>query len=86
MEELYDFVRHAHQQEVLCNEKVQHTLLVPTLRPYQRQAVNWMLQKENYFVNPSSDGKFEMDAAQHWWRLDQSTLLTWKLNVVKFQI
>ncbi|XP_032877734.1 E3 ubiquitin-protein ligase SHPRH isoform X2 [Amblyraja radiata] len=55
VEELYDFVRHAHQQEVLCNEKVQHTLLVPTLRPYQCQAVNWMLQKENYFVNPSSD-------------------------------
>ncbi|XP_051880385.1 E3 ubiquitin-protein ligase SHPRH [Pristis pectinata] len=55
IEELYDFVRHAHQQEVLCNEKVQHPLLVPTLRPYQCQAVNWMLQREHYSVGPPSD-------------------------------
>ncbi|XP_072912668.1 E3 ubiquitin-protein ligase SHPRH isoform X2 [Hemitrygon akajei] len=55
IEELYDFVRHEHQQEVLCSEKVQHSLLVPTLRPYQCQAVNWMLQKEHYNVDPPSD-------------------------------
>ncbi|XP_041043596.1 E3 ubiquitin-protein ligase SHPRH isoform X2 [Carcharodon carcharias] len=54
VEELYDFVRHAHQQESLCIEKVQHPLLVPTLRPYQCQAVSWMLQKEQYSAGPSS--------------------------------
>ncbi|XP_067840174.1 E3 ubiquitin-protein ligase SHPRH [Heptranchias perlo] len=54
IEELYDFVRRAHQQEVLCNEKVQHPLLVPTLRPYQCQAVSWMLQREQYNAGPSS--------------------------------
>ncbi|XP_069742136.1 E3 ubiquitin-protein ligase SHPRH isoform X2 [Narcine bancroftii] len=55
IEELYDFVRYAHQQEVLCNEKVQHPLLVPLLRPYQCQAVNWMLQREHYSGGPPSD-------------------------------
>ncbi|XP_078069477.1 E3 ubiquitin-protein ligase SHPRH isoform X2 [Mustelus asterias] len=54
VEELYDFVRHAHQQEVLCIEKVQHPLLVPTLRPYQCQAVSWMLQREEYSAGPST--------------------------------
>uniref|UniRef100_UPI00398F525C E3 ubiquitin-protein ligase SHPRH isoform X3 n=1 Tax=Pristiophorus japonicus TaxID=55135 RepID=UPI00398F525C len=55
VEELYDFVRHAHQQETLCSEKVQHPLLVPTLRPYQCQAVSWMLQREQCDVGPSSN-------------------------------
>ncbi|XP_048453037.1 E3 ubiquitin-protein ligase SHPRH [Rhincodon typus] len=54
IEELYDFVRHAHQQETLYIEKVQHPLLVPTLRSYQCQAVSWMLQREQCSPGSSS--------------------------------
>ena len=54
VEELYDYVRHLHQcleqqrggQEPLYD--VQHTALIPVLRPYQSQAVNWMLRRERY--------------------------------------
>ncbi|XP_025060639.1 E3 ubiquitin-protein ligase SHPRH isoform X3 [Alligator sinensis] len=49
IEELYDFVRHTHQQESqLLREDVQHPALIPILRPYQSEAVNWMLQRENF--------------------------------------
>ncbi|XP_029282544.1 E3 ubiquitin-protein ligase SHPRH-like [Cottoperca gobio] len=47
VEELYDYVRHLHQRESreeTCD--LQHEALVPVLRPYQSQAVNWMLQRE----------------------------------------
>ncbi|CAK6966018.1 E3 ubiquitin-protein ligase SHPRH [Scomber scombrus] len=47
VEELYDYVRHLHQtesQEVTYD--VQHKALIPVLRPYQSQAVNWMLNRE----------------------------------------
>ncbi|XP_060708212.1 E3 ubiquitin-protein ligase SHPRH [Hemiscyllium ocellatum] len=54
IEELYDFVRHAHQQETLYIEKVQHPLLVPSLREYQCQAVSWMLQREQCSAGLSS--------------------------------
>lgn len=47
IEELYDYVRHVHQRE---NQEVtydvQHKALIPILRPYQSQAVNWMLRRE----------------------------------------
>lgn len=47
IEDLYDYVRHVHQRE---NQEmtydVQHKALIPILRPYQRQAVNWMLRRE----------------------------------------
>lgn len=49
VEELYDYVRHLHQresQEVIYD--VQHKALIPVLRPYQSQAVNWMLRREKY--------------------------------------
>ncbi|NXU47440.1 SHPRH ligase, partial [Turnix velox] len=47
IEELYDFVRHTHQQDIqLLREDVQHPALIPILRPYQSEAVNWMLNRE----------------------------------------
>uniref|UniRef100_A0A671W3I7 SNF2 histone linker PHD RING helicase n=1 Tax=Sparus aurata TaxID=8175 RepID=A0A671W3I7_SPAAU len=49
VEELYDYVRHLHQRE---NQEVtydvQHKALIPVLRPYQSQAVNWMLRREKF--------------------------------------
>ena len=44
-----DFYRDVKDvQKCKCNSKcdVQHEMLVPLLRPYQRDAVNWMLNKE----------------------------------------
>ncbi|XP_035177084.1 E3 ubiquitin-protein ligase SHPRH isoform X2 [Oxyura jamaicensis] len=56
IEELYDFVRHIHQQDIqLLREDVQHPALIPILRPYQREAVNWMLHRENFTGTPSSE-------------------------------
>lgn len=49
VEELYDYVRHLHQREsVEVTYDVQHKALIPVLRRYQSQAVNWMLQREKY--------------------------------------
>lgn len=57
IEELYDYVRRTHQKETQSlKEKVQHSALIPVLRPYQSEAVNWMLQREN-FRNVPSNGK-----------------------------
>ncbi|XP_025956058.2 E3 ubiquitin-protein ligase SHPRH isoform X2 [Dromaius novaehollandiae] len=56
IEELYDFVRHTHQQDTqLLREDVQHPALIPILRPYQSEAVNWMLHRENFISTPSSE-------------------------------
>ncbi|XP_040453375.1 E3 ubiquitin-protein ligase SHPRH isoform X2 [Falco naumanni] len=56
IEELYDFVRHTHQQDIdLLREDVQHPALIPILRPYQSEAVNWMLRRENLASTPSSE-------------------------------
>ncbi|KAK2892073.1 E3 ubiquitin-protein ligase SHPRH [Channa argus] len=47
VEELYDHVRHVHQLESQrATYDVQHKALIPVLRPYQSQAVNWMLSRE----------------------------------------
>lgn len=49
VEELYDYVRHLHQRESQeVTYDVQHKALIPVLRPYQSQAVNWMLRREKY--------------------------------------
>ncbi|XP_074548952.1 E3 ubiquitin-protein ligase SHPRH [Halichoeres trimaculatus] len=49
VEELYDYVRHLHQRESSeVTYDVQHKALIPVLRRYQSQAVNWMLQREKF--------------------------------------
>nr|XP_006111361.1 E3 ubiquitin-protein ligase SHPRH [Pelodiscus sinensis] len=56
IEELYDFVRHTHLQNIqLLRKDVQHSALIPILRPYQSEAVNWMLHRENFRNNPTSE-------------------------------
>ncbi|NWT92639.1 SHPRH ligase, partial [Urocynchramus pylzowi] len=56
IEELYDFVRHTHQQDIqLLRKDVQHPALIPILRPYQSEAVNWMLHRENRTSTPSKN-------------------------------
>ncbi|XP_034964701.1 E3 ubiquitin-protein ligase SHPRH isoform X4 [Zootoca vivipara] len=55
IEELYDYVRHTHQKEIqFLKENVQHSALIPVLRPYQTEAVNWMLQRENFKNVPTN--------------------------------
>lgn len=52
VEELYDYVRHQHQKENQdVTYDVQHKVLIPVLRPYQSQAVNWMLRREKYNIS-----------------------------------
>ncbi|XP_054652894.1 E3 ubiquitin-protein ligase SHPRH isoform X1 [Dunckerocampus dactyliophorus] len=49
VEELYDYVRRVHQMESQgVSFDVQHQALLPVLRPYQSQAVNWMLKREKF--------------------------------------
>ncbi|NXW62581.1 SHPRH ligase, partial [Eurystomus gularis] len=56
IEELYDFVRHTHQQDIqLLREDVQHPALIPILRPYQSEAVSWMLHRENFTSTSSKN-------------------------------
>lgn len=60
IDELYRFVKQTHQQETLSVQvDVQHPALIPVLRPYQREAVNWMLQQEQFRSTPAG-GKSKM--------------------------
>uniref|UniRef100_A0A8D0YCF4 E3 ubiquitin-protein ligase SHPRH n=1 Tax=Sus scrofa TaxID=9823 RepID=A0A8D0YCF4_PIG len=56
IDELYHFVKQTHQQETQSiHVDVQHPALTPVLRPYQREAVNWMLQQEHFRSAPASE-------------------------------
>ncbi|XP_035943618.1 E3 ubiquitin-protein ligase SHPRH isoform X2 [Halichoerus grypus] len=56
IDELYQFVKQTHQQETQSIQvDVQHPALIPVLRPYQREAVNWMLQQEHFRSTPTSE-------------------------------
>ncbi|XP_006891719.1 PREDICTED: E3 ubiquitin-protein ligase SHPRH [Elephantulus edwardii] len=56
IDELYHFVKRTHQQETQpIQVDVQHPALTPVLRPYQREAVNWMLQQERFRSAPASE-------------------------------
>ncbi|KAK1338088.1 hypothetical protein QTO34_001198 [Cnephaeus nilssonii] len=58
IDELYHFVKQTHQQETQSIQvDVQHPALTPVLRPYQREAVNWMLQQEHFRSAPISGKK-----------------------------
>lgn len=60
IDELYHFVKQTHQQETPSIQvDVQHPALTPVLRPYQREAVNWMLQQEHFKSSPAS-GKYKI--------------------------
>ncbi|XP_044279122.1 E3 ubiquitin-protein ligase SHPRH isoform X2 [Varanus komodoensis] len=64
IEELYDYVRHTHQKEIqVSKENIQHSALIPVLRPYQSEAVNWMLQRENFRNIPANE-----NALHYLWR------------------
>lgn len=57
VEELYDHVRHLRQaDDPGLMVRVQHEALIPVLRPYQCQAVNWMLKKERYGNDAATQG------------------------------
>ncbi|MEE6475060.1 hypothetical protein FKM82_010603 [Ascaphus truei] len=61
IEELYDHVRQTHQQEdQTLQEDVQHPALIPVLRPYQNEAVNWMLKRENFRNMPSNENTLHL--------------------------
>ncbi|XP_036103761.1 E3 ubiquitin-protein ligase SHPRH isoform X2 [Molossus molossus] len=56
IDELYHFVKQIHQQETQSIQvDVQHPALTPVLRPYQREAVNWMLQQEHFRSSPANE-------------------------------
>lgn len=71
VEELYDSVRHLHQSESQEEKHdVQHKALIPVLRPYQRQAVNWMLRREKFRITSPRGIKkknhfYRWDTLQH---------------------
>jgi len=70
IEELYDFVRRTHQQDIQAlRGDVQHPALIPILRPYQSEAVNWMLHRENLTSTPSSGKYMGLENLSSWGNL-----------------
>ncbi len=62
--QLFDCLREAHKPWYESKEvwDFQHPALIPRLRPYQSQAVKWMTEKENYWIEretpkDNSDGE-----------------------------
>ncbi|XP_008052650.2 E3 ubiquitin-protein ligase SHPRH, partial [Carlito syrichta] len=56
IDDLYHFVKQTHQQETQSIQvDVQHPALTPVLRPYQSEAVNWMLQQEHFRSTPAGE-------------------------------
>ncbi|XP_036890761.1 E3 ubiquitin-protein ligase SHPRH isoform X2 [Sturnira hondurensis] len=56
IDELYHFVKQTHRQETQSVQAdVQHPALIPVLRPYQREAVNWMLRQEHFRSPPAGE-------------------------------
>ena len=57
IEELLGNIKEHHLKISLNKDIVslnpQHKMLRPTLRPYQRDAVVWMLYREGFHLNPS---------------------------------
>ncbi|KAK3927321.1 E3 ubiquitin-protein ligase SHPRH [Frankliniella fusca] len=45
-EELFKVVKNFHSKENYQVSSVEHPSLLPTLRPYQKEAVRWMIQRE----------------------------------------
>ncbi|KAM4695222.1 E3 ubiquitin-protein ligase SHPRH [Discoglossus pictus] len=61
IEELYDYVRQTHQQEdQTLQDGVQHPALIPVLRQYQTEAVNWMLRRENVRNAPTNENSLHL--------------------------
>ena len=59
IEELFSVVKAYHDQEELSVKvNVQHDGLRPTLRPYQKEAVRWMLHQERYGQERDTDGTY----------------------------
>lgn len=66
VEELYDYVRHLHQRESQdLTFDVQHKALIPVLRPYQSQAVNWMLRREKSMITSPRGTQHCLVQAKH---------------------
>jgi hypothetical protein len=57
VDELYEVVKQRHlQRETTPHPDVQHPSLTPLLRPYQKEAVTWMLDQEGYNQAPTDSG------------------------------
>lgn len=61
IDKLYQFVKQIRQRESQSIQvDVQHPALMPVLRPYQREAVSWMLQQEHFCRSVPTGGKYKM--------------------------
>ena len=77
VEELYDCVRHHHQHQHEAQGEgldLQHEALVPVLRPYQSQAVNWMLRREKYNRSVSAGNPYLSAIVLFWTNMHISCL------------